>query len=152
MGKIFAFWMGDVPYPQFMMYDDWQSFRSEIGWWLVGAVIVGVSITIVCYRWLVQEWTIRRPDDLFRPYMPMRKSLWLALVPALALGIVHWSLYASLFPEAPAHVGGAIVTALVGGAITLLLSYAVMLTAPVTPSKYRYRPLWFCYRKKHARP
>lgn len=148
MGKVLLFWMGP---PGPIDYVTWNGFRDMVAGWVVGLLLLTTAAIVGLYMWSVRRKKIHTPDDLFKPYTPMR-WLWLALVPVVVVFIVYAVEYRKLFSGARvSYMSGAVAVGLWAGFLTFLLAYLLMLIPQITPDKFRYRPLWLFYRKKGVR-
>lgn len=148
MGKVLLFWMGP---PGPIDYVTWNGFRDMVAGWVVGLLLLTTAAIVGLYMWSVRRKKIHTPDDLFKPYTPMR-WLWLAFFPVVVVFIVYVVEYRKLFSGARvSYMSGAVAVGLWAGFLTFLLAYLLMLIPQITPAKFRYRPLWLFYHKKGAR-
>lgn len=119
----------------------WRSFmEAMVGLLLIG-ILVGAVVIVAGYAWHTRALKIRRPQDLFVSFIPMR---WLAfaLVPAVFVWYRYWVDFTTAFPLARiSWVGGAVELAIICAVGAGVLGYALMLAPGVTPPRFRYRPV-----------
>jgi len=150
MGKIF-FWLTNPVDPTNILFEKWTSFLDFLGATFVLIVLAMVVIITLIYSSAAAARKIYKPADVFLPYTPMN-WLWLSAVAALmAGGICAWRYADYLGPKANGVVTVSLWVGVWTGLWVLLLSYLLMMLPGITPSKFRYRPLWLFYRHRGVR-
>lgn len=134
----------DIPFERWAPFTDAALLQT--------CALIGVFAALIalCYALHARRLKIRRPQDVFRPFAPLRWLL-LSLAPgALAAGSFYRQ-FTWQFPSSPASPLPTSLRLFVFAAgLSLLLGYALLCLPGITPAKFRYRPiLWFV---RGARP
>lgn len=135
------FFPGSGPSDPDLPLETWAQFTETVSAWALLLLIAGTAVIVTLYAIHVRTLRIRRPQDLFQPFTPMR-WLFLAPLPGLAAALLYAAEYARRFPESgvPSTLGALRVGGVVAGA-TLLCGYLLCCLPMITPARFRYRPI-----------
>ncbi len=129
------------PFDPELPLETWAQFTETVSAWAVLLLIAGTAVIVILYAIHARTLRIRRPQDLFQPYTPLR-WLFLSPLPGLAAALLLTAEYARRFPESnvPATLGALRVGGLLAVG-TLLCAYVLCCLPMVTPTRFRYRPI-----------
>jgi|GEM_PF-1208141 len=148
LAEILLFWLTEQPDPDGsrMSYSAWKAFIDSMSGWLLAAVLLGTATIVMAYAIHARSRRIHAPQDLFASFVPLN-WLFLSVIPAIVLGYRYYSLFETTFPLTAFRPT---LTALEVAAwtclLTFVLSHLIVMLPGITPSRYRYRPLWFVMR------
>lgn len=148
LAQLVLFWLAEQPDPDGarMAYSAWTAFVDSIAGWLLTAVAITVATILVAYIVHARRRRVHTPNDLFTSFTPM-KWLFLSVVPALIVGYRFDTLFTTTFPLTVfSPTLSALEVGVWTGFLTFVLGHLCILLPGVTPSRYRYRPLWFVMR------
>jgi hypothetical protein len=149
MGILF-FWQWSPPDPEIPLLI-WRAFLDTMAGWLIIWIDTGIVLTTTFYAVHARLKRIRVPNDVFAAYTPLN-WLGLSLVPATLLFWFYRTEFLRSFPNARVSwIGGAVALAIVGGVLTVIVSYFLTWLPIVTPRKYHYRPRALLLAARYAR-
>jgi hypothetical protein len=134
--------------------DNWQRFVDAIGLVVVITVLFSTAVIAILYYWAALRRKVVTPSDLFSPYKPMYWLLLCILAGLVASVISAFQYEPILGPEGITGMGEFVVSAQIGlytTALVFVLAYLGILLPALTPSKFRYRPLWLFVKTRGAR-
>jgi hypothetical protein len=146
--QVLLFWLTEQPDPDGvrMSASAWEAFIDSTAGWLLAAVLLATVAIVSSYVIHARRRRIRSPQDLFAPFTPL-KWLLLSLAPAVVLGYRYYSLFEATFPTTAFRPTlSAIEVAAWTGLLTFILSHLIVMLPIITPSRYRFRPIWFVMR------
>ena len=130
--------------------DQWDSFVADFAIPILLLVVAGVALSVWWYRRCARLRMIRTATDVFLPYTPMRKPLWVSIGVATASALSLLLVYHFRFAVWEGMLQTGARAAFWTGIPVCLVSYLVIISyKPLTPSKFRYRPhFWLRSAKK----
>jgi len=136
-------------------FENWERFINAMGFVVILTVVLSVFAIAALYNWSAFRKRISTPGDLFAPYTPMYWLL-LCILSGLTAGVISAVEYdAILGTEGTTGAGKFVVsTEIFGGTLlsVCLLAWLCILLMPfLTPSKFRYRPLWLFVKRRGVR-
>jgi hypothetical protein len=135
------FFAGPLPFDPELPLETWAQFTDTVSGWALLLLLAGTAVIVTLYAIHVRTLRIRRPQDLFQAFTPMRWLL-LAPLPGLAAALLLSAEYGRRFPDS--NVPATLLALRVGGlvaACTLCCAYLLCSLPMVTPARFRYRPI-----------
>lgn len=132
--------------------DQWDSFVGDFGVPVLLLMLAGIALSLWWYKRSARRRMIHSPTDLFLPYTPLHKPMWVALGAAViaAISILVGFHFRFETSEGMFQTGGR-AAAWVAVSVWLVSYLTILGFSPLTPSKFRNRPkFWLRPAKKSA--